>query len=102
LSADGVPLFDESGTGLFRPSQQLEHMRSQLANIIAGRRTQEAADQLRALADRNPDHWQLRELARQLSREAAAQAWQPLGIGDLASSPTTPHFVSSIHALFLQ
>jgi hypothetical protein len=79
----GIPLYDESGAGLFGPDQQLERMGSQLAGIIASRGTQEAADQLRTLVDRHPDRWQLRELARQVAREVAERAWRPIGIEDL-------------------
>jgi hypothetical protein len=78
-----VPLSDESGRGLFGPAQQLARMRTQLARAIANRSNPESADQLRALADQYPDHWQLRELARQISREVAEQTWQPIEIADL-------------------
>jgi hypothetical protein len=78
-----VPLFNEHGTGLYGPGQQLERMRRQLTALIANQRTPEAADQVHALATRYPDHWQLRELARQLPRDVAAQSWQPLGTQDL-------------------
>ena len=78
-----LPLSDESGAVLFGPDQQLQRMRSQLASIIASRGTKQAADELCALASRHPDHWQLRELARQVSRQIAGQAWQPTGIDDL-------------------
>ena len=78
-----LPLSDESGAVLFGPDQQLQRMRSQLASIIASRGTKQAADELCALAGRHPDHWQPRELARQVSRQVAQQAWRPTGIEDL-------------------
>ena len=78
-----VPLFDKSGAGLFGPDQQLQRMRSQLADVIASLGTPDAAGQLRELAGRCPDHWQLVELARHASRELAGQAWRPLQIEDL-------------------
>lgn len=79
----GTELLSRSGAGYFGPDQKLERMRSQLPQIISARMTQQASDQLRALADRYPDHWQLTELARMHARERAAQAWRPLGLEDL-------------------
>jgi hypothetical protein len=76
-------LFDEHGNGLFGPAQQLERMRRQLAAIIAGRRTEEAAAQVLALATRYPTHGQLRVLARQLPRDIAARKWRPVQAGEL-------------------
>jgi hypothetical protein len=78
-----VRLFDEHGNGLFGPAQQLERMRRQLAAIIAGRRTEEAAAQVLALANRYPTHGQLRVLARQLPRDIAARQWRPTRVDDL-------------------
>jgi hypothetical protein len=79
----GVPLHDGTGALLFGPDQQLQRMGSQIIGVIAGRGTKEAADQLGALAERYPDHWRLRELARQVSRSAGEQTWQPIAIADL-------------------
>jgi hypothetical protein len=79
----GVPLHDGTGALLFGPDQQLQHMGGQIVGVITGRGTKEAADQLGALADRYPDHWRLRELARQVSRGTGEQAWQPIAIADL-------------------
>jgi hypothetical protein len=79
----GVPLHDGTGALLFGPDQQLQRIGSQIIGVIAGRGTKEAAAQLEALAERYPDHWRLRELARQVSRGAAEQTSQPITIADL-------------------
>ena len=72
-----------SGAVTFGSEQKLGRFRSQIPQIIAHHLTREAADQLSALADRYPDHWQLRELTRQHSRDLAAQAWRALELEDL-------------------
>jgi len=97
----GAPLSDATGALLFGPDQQLQRMGSQLARIIAGRGTTEAANQLGALAGRHPDRWELRELARQVSRGAAEQTWQPVAIADLIklAADSTLRLVRDEHQL---
>lgn len=67
-----------------RSASNFRQLRSQLIRIIANHPAdQEAGQQIQVLADRHPDDWQLRDLARTHPRRLAAQTWQPVPIADL-------------------
>jgi hypothetical protein len=96
-----VPLADESGMVLFGPDQRLARLSSQIVTAIAERAERKAADELQRLASHYPDHWQVRELARQVSRQVAEQSWRPVGVEELLklAADSTLRLVRDEHQL---
>jgi hypothetical protein len=96
-----VAFADDTGEALFGPDQRLARFSSQIVNVIAEKSDRDAASELQRLANQYPDHWQLRETARLVTRQVAEQSWQPVSVEELLkiTADTTLRLVRDEHQL---